>query len=95
MTTEQITRLNPDGSLTREWLLGHPNPAEAQVVRLTRHRLYPVVAHPGPAWRWLYSYQADDGPIREYGTGLTDAIRCVRRVFPNAKVIKTWAESSR
>lgn len=88
--TMEITRLDDKGAITREWLLGHPEPAKAEQVKLDRVRLYPQVAHPGPAWQWLYVYTADAGPEREYGTGLTDARRFVRRNFPNAAVTEVW-----
>lgn len=90
VTADQIVRHNDDGSCTAEWMAGHPNPAEAVEVRLYRVQLYPQVAHPGPAWRWMYTWRADGGPEREYGTGLTDAHRAVRRLFPKARIVDTW-----
>jgi hypothetical protein len=90
ITVDEITRLDATGAVTREWMLGHPNPEQAREIRVSRTQLYPQVAHPGPAWRWLYTYTADGGPRREYGTGLADTRRFLRKTFPNAAVIETW-----
>lgn len=85
-----IPHLNDDGTITREWMVGSPDPEAVHTVTLTRVRLYPVVAHPGPAWRWLYKYTPDNGLRREYGTGLQDARAYVRRVFPHATIVEAW-----
>lgn len=77
-------------ALTREQLIGCPDPDKAREVRVTRVKLYPQVAHPGPAWRWLYCYRVDGGPEREYGTGLVDTRRWLKRTFPNATVVEAW-----
>lgn len=90
MDTKEIQRHDSNGKCTREWIVGHASPESASEVKVERVKLYPQVAHAGPAWRWLYVYSADGGPAREYGTGLADARRYLKRVFPNAKVIETW-----
>lgn len=90
MSQQTITKHTEDGAITPEWMAGHPDPAQALEVKLYRARLYPQVAHPGPAWRWMYLWRADGGPEREYGTGLVDCRRAVRRLFPNATVVETW-----
>lgn len=48
---------------------------------ITRAKLYPVVARPGPAWQWTYSYTVDGGPPRTYGTGLASLRRMLREKF--------------
>ena len=75
---------------TREEIIGCPDPAAAKEVRVTRSKLYPQPARPGPAWYWLYCYTVDGGPEREYGQGLADTRRWLKRNFPNATIIETW-----
>lgn len=81
---------NTQQALTREQIIGHPNPTAAVTVEATRVKRYPVVAHPGPQWVWLYQYRADGGPRRTWGTGVADFRRWLRRTFPNAAIVETW-----
>lgn len=62
----------------------------ATKVVLTRHKLYPVVARPGPAWRWTYSYQVDNAPPLGYGTGLRSLREMVKRRYPGAVIHEAW-----
>ncbi|THA72498.1 hypothetical protein E6R60_26575 [Streptomyces sp. A0642] len=63
----------------------------APVVLITRAKLYPEVARPGPAWRWSYNYIVNAGPVCQYGTGL-DALRgMLRRTFGrDVQIIEEW-----
>ena len=88
----EIAHLNEDGTLTREWILGHSEPLNAKHVRIVRETLYAV---PGKYFRAgssfvasknLWIWYADDGPRREHGTRLDDIKRFVKRNFPNATI---------
>lgn len=58
---------------------------------VTRSRLYPVVARPGPAWRWTYHYRVDGGPLAQYGPGLVSLRRMLAKFYPNARITESWA----
>lgn len=94
MNTLEIPHLNPDGSITREWLIGSPDADAARKVTLTRSRLYPLPARRGPAWYWLYAYQTDNGVLREFGQSVGDITRFVKRTFPNATIVRAWERSA-
>ncbi|MGW1436792.1 hypothetical protein ACWD7M_16275 [Streptomyces griseus] len=53
-------------------------------VVITRAKLYPEVAHAGPAWRWTYNYTVDGGPVCQYGPGLESLRSMLRRKFGTA-----------
>lgn len=59
-------------------------------IKLYRDRLYPQVARPGPAWRWTYEYQVDDGPRVGYGTHLASLRDRLKRKYPGATITETW-----
>lgn len=87
---EIIARLNEDGSITREWLIGSPDAGAVRAILITRNKLYPCVARPGPAWRWVYTYTPDNGVPREYGTGITELRGFLKRTFPHASIATDW-----
>jgi hypothetical protein len=74
-----------------------PSPETPVQATITRARQYPVVARPGPAWHWLYSYAVsiDRGGLRfdgtpwaiaagvpvDYGTGLVDLRDMLKRKY--------------
>ncbi len=58
---------------------------------LDRAKQYPVVSRPGPAWRWTYTYQLNDGAPIAYGTSLAGLRDLLRRKHPHAQVAQTWA----
>lgn len=86
-----IRRLNDDGSITREWMLGHAEPEAVTAVTLTKIKVYPLPARRGPAWYWVYSYTPEGGVVREHGQSLVEVRRFVRRNFPKAIVVGPWA----
>lgn len=72
-------------------------------VTITRAKQYPVVARPGPAWRWIYQWTADDGThvitmpdgriayAGSYGPGLGSLVDMLRRKYGRQVVIvKAW-----
>lgn len=61
------------------------------MITVTRSKLYPVVAQPGPAWRWNYSYQVNEDPAITYGTGLRSLREMLRRKFPGSKIVEDWS----
>ncbi|MFJ4902943.1 DUF6011 domain-containing protein [Streptomyces sp. NPDC088727] len=61
------------------------------VVVLTRSKLYPEIARPGPAWRWSYNYTVNGGPNCQYGTGLTSLRDMLRRKFGRTvRIVEEW-----
>lgn len=58
-------------------------------ILITRARLYPVVARPGPAWQWSYAYTVDGGPRCQYGPGLVSLRRMLREKFGTTGT-ETW-----
>lgn len=48
---------------------------------ITRAKLYPEVARPGPAWVWSYDYYVDGGPVCQYGPGLISLRAMLRERF--------------
>ena len=85
----RVPHLNPDGSITREWMLGHAHPEAVEVVTIHRYRLGSDLHALGPL-RLAYGYKAEGGLRRDYGPGLESVRRFVRRNFPNASVVETW-----
>jgi hypothetical protein len=70
-----------------------PNaPAEEQHdILITRARLYPEVARPGPAWVWTYNYYVDGGPPCQWGPGLASLRDRLRRKYgATARVREEW-----
>lgn len=59
------------------------------VVRITRAKLYPEVARPGPAWVWSYNYYVNGGPVCQYGTGIAELRNLIRRKY-GVKGVETW-----
>lgn len=58
---------------------------------ITRAKLYPVAARPGPAWLWSYHYTVDNGSVCQYGTGLASLRQMLKRKFGSDAVItETW-----
>lgn len=77
------------------------------VVTITRAKQYPVVARPGPAWRWTYSWTADndghlvtmpDGRVANggsYGPGLGSLVDMLRRKFGrDVTIVKAWERAA-
>lgn len=63
-------------------------------VLITRAKLYPEVARPGPAWQWSYNYFVNGGPVCQYGPGLTSLRRMLREKFGrNVEIVKAWETS--
>ena len=60
-------------------------------VVISRAKLYPEVARPGPAWRWSYTYSVDGGPRCQYGPGLASLRDRLRRKYgtPGVEAWKT------
>lgn len=68
----------------RDDATAHADTCQARVehdVVITRAKLYPAVARPGPAWQWTYRYTVDGGPVCQYGTGLASLRRMLRERF--------------
>ena len=59
-------------------------------VMITRAKLYPVVARPGPAWRWSYSYSIDGASAIGYGTGLASLRDMLRHKLGKARITTDW-----
>jgi hypothetical protein len=65
-------------------------------VVITRSKLYPEVALPGPAWRWTYSYAVDGGPAIGYGTGLASLRDRLRVKFGrDVQITQAWQPTAR
>ncbi len=83
-----------------------PSPAVPVEITIKRDRTYPVVARPGPAWQWLYSYTTpvdvtweDDRPgprageFIEYGTHLASLRDRLRWKYGrNVRITETWKQ---
>jgi hypothetical protein len=59
---------------------------------VTRAKLYPSVARPGPAWRWTYSYATDNAAPVDYGTHLASLRGMLKRRYPGATVVCEWQQ---
>ncbi|MDQ1041514.1 hypothetical protein QFZ75_008016 [Streptomyces sp. V3I8] len=77
-------------------------PAEAPAadgtphVLITRARLYPEVARPGPAWVWSYNYHVDGGPVCQYGPGLDSLRSRLRQKFgSDVRITEEWKRQER
>jgi hypothetical protein len=66
------------------------NQTISATVRIFRSKLYPIVARPGPAWRWTYSYAVGDRPAVDYGTGLASLRGMLKRHFPGSAIQLDW-----
>ncbi|WP_108934514.1 hypothetical protein [Streptomyces ardesiacus] len=64
-------------------------------VTITRHKLYPEVARPGPAWRWSYNYRVDGGPVCQYGPGLVSLRDMLRFKFRDVRIVETWQKAQK
>lgn len=76
-----------------------PDPDTAGVeqheVLITRAKLYPEVARPGPAWVWSYNYYVDGGPVCQWGPGLASLRRRLREKYgTTARVRETWKSAN-
>lgn len=68
----------------------HPDVAS---VTITRDKLYPCVARPGPEWRWIYSVSIDGSDPLTCDTSLKHTERVVRKKYPNAVTHRAWGQS--
>lgn len=60
-------------------------------ILITRSKLYPEVARPGPAWRWSYDYRVNGGPVCQYGPGLDSLRDMLRRKYGRgARIEEGW-----
>jgi hypothetical protein len=60
-------------------------------ILITRAKLYPEVARPGPAWVWSYNYYVDGGPVCQWGTGLASLRRRLREKYgTTARIREEW-----
>lgn len=61
----------------------------AKVITVERFKLYPVPGF-GTRIKWSYNYTIDDGPLCQYGPGLTELRSMLRRRHPRAEIVETW-----
>lgn len=65
--------------------------AEQQTVVINREKLTPSpVRSYRVNWKWTYTYRVDQGPVAQYGPGLTDLLAMLKRKFPGARIVKNW-----
>jgi hypothetical protein len=97
VAAEKGERVHVEG----EWVTRHstgtcpapPGPAAdgTPAVLITRSRLYPEVARPGPAWRWTYEYAVNGAPAIGYGTGLASLRDMLRRKYGRrVRIVEGW-----
>lgn len=67
--------------------------APIEPVIITRERNYPTVAHPGPAWVYLYTIAVpgDVYPMKGTGIGWARRMAKARAEELGRKVIEAWA----
>lgn len=85
--TDMPQHLNEDGSVTREWLLGHAHPQSVELVTINRYRLGSDLTRRTSV---AYNYTPAGGLRRDYGPGIDALRRFIRRNFPAARVVETW-----
>lgn len=69
--------------------MGNTEPQHNIVI--TRAKLYPEVARPGPAWVWTYNYYVDGGPPCQWGPGLVSLRDRLRRKYgTTARIVEKW-----
>lgn len=44
-------------------------------------------------WKWTYNYRVNDGPVCQYGPGLTDLRARLKHKFPGARIVESWKET--
>lgn len=69
---------------------------KSTVITVSRARLYPVVALPGPTWRWTYAYEVEGDPVvKQYGTGLASLRSMLKCHFPGCTIVESWKAGAR
>lgn len=62
----------------------------AQVIRIYRTKVYPSVAHPGFAWKYVYSIDSPSGIFVGDGAGWRDRIAKRESLKHNRPIVKDW-----
>lgn len=59
---------------------------------VTRSKVYPSKAHPGPAWRWQHTVTVTGEPYPFAQEALGSTLAWIKRRFPDARVVLAWEE---
>jgi hypothetical protein len=63
---------------------------ETNTVVITRDKVYPSRAHPGPAWKWVYTVTVPGEQYAFSGEGLNWAKGIAKTKAPTMRVVLAW-----
>ena len=63
-------------------------------ITVTRSKLYPCQAHPGPAWTWHYEVTIPGEPHTFGGTAMGWVRWLCKSKAPGRRVVLTWTDAS-
>lgn len=69
--------------------------SEKQVITITRSRIYPLPARPGPAWYWVYNVDVVDTHAIGTFDHLGSLLSYLKRRYPGCSIVKSWQTPSR
>lgn len=61
---------------------------------ITRTRVYPSVAHPGPAWKWVYTVAIPGEPYTFAGEGLHWVQWLAKKKAPEMPIVYAWKSAA-